>query len=560
MKKIGQFFKTNWKKLLVLIVVIAVIAGIVYLGFRAYDKYKDNLLNDPSWLSQNISLEKNSEGVYEVKKDEKISIFTINYQDVIEKKIEELKDQADYSLDSPLIIYNPYGTGNLSYYIYYTSDNDSKLDYTIKTDGYSDFKETLTSDLNKTKEYQLIGFVPGEVNTLTLIETGSNGDEKEKSYTITTPKITGDIDSKLEVVDGNESADELTDGLYAVLGHDKNYNSNIYLYDNEGVLREEFVLDSYRADRIIFDGNYMYYAYNKKGIVKVNKFGKIEKFYDLGNYTMHHDMVYDEDNNRFVILVNENGADTIEDVIITVDLDSGNVEKILDMKDLLPEFYLNAVKPEGKNTYGGYELDWIHLNSLSLIGNDIVLSSRELSTIIYISNAYTDPSVKYLLTDESVTEDTSYGDLLYEKVGDFVSQAGQHSITYYTDDDLDDGEYYLYMFNNNYQGARTRPNFDWSNYPGTGTYNEGETSYFYQYKVNENDKTYELVKSFSIPYSSIVSDVEILDDDGNIVVGSGKDNSFGEYDNDGNLIRQFNYNSKKYAYRVFKYKFNNLFD
>ena len=61
--------------------------------------------------------------------------------------------------------------------------------------------------------------------------------------------------------------------------------------------------------------------------------------------------------------------------------------------------------------------------------------------------------------------------------------------TYYTGDDLDNGEYYLYLFNNNYQGARTRPNFDQSNYPGTGTYNEGETSFFYQYKVNENDKT-----------------------------------------------------------------------
>lgn len=127
----------------------------------------------------------------------------------------------------------------------------------------------------------------------------------------------------------------------------------------------------------------MHYAYNKKGIVKVNDLGKIEKFYDLGNYTMHHDMVYDEDNNRFVILVNEDNT--------------GKVKKILDMKDLLPEFYLNAVKPEGKNTYGDYELDWIHMNSLSLIGDDIVLSSRELSTIIYISNAYTDPSVKYLL-------------------------------------------------------------------------------------------------------------------------------------------------------------------
>ena len=530
MKRIGQFFKKHWKKFLLAIIIIAIIAGIIYLSFRAYDRYRKNLLTDPAWIRENVNFVENNEGVYEVEKDEEISIFSEDYQNIIEEKIEELKDSADYTLENPLIIHNPYGTGSLSYYLYYT-DSDEDLDYKIETEGYSNFEQEISH--KDSNEYQLVGFVPGETNTLTL----TSGDE-EHEFTITTPKSEADIDTQVEVVEG-DSEEELTDGLYALLGHDKNYNSNIYLYDNEGVLREEFVLDSYRADRIIFEDDYMYYAYNKKGIVKVNDLGKIEEFYDLGKYSMHHDMVYDEDNNRFVILVNEDGTDTIEDVIITVDLDTKEVEKIVDMKDLLPEFYLNAVKPEGKNTYGGYELDWIHLNSLSLIGDDIVLSSRELSTIIYISDAYTEPSVKYLLTDESVTEDTSYGDLLYEKVGDFVSQAGQHSITYYRDDDLEDGEYYLYMFNNNYQGARTRPNFDWSNYPGTGTYNEGETSYFYQYKVNENDKTYELVKSFEIPYSSIVSDVEILDG-GNIVVGSGKDNSYGEYDNDGNLIIQFN--------------------
>ena len=538
MKRIGQFFKKHWKKFLLAIIIIAVIAGIIYLSFRAYDRYRENLLTDPAWIRENVNFVENDEGVYEVEKDEEISIFSEDYQNIIEEKIEELKDKADYTLEDPLLIHNPYGTGSLSYYLYYT-DSDEDLDYKIETEGYSNFEQEISH--KDSNEYQLIGFVPGETNTLTL----TSGDE-EYEFTIITPKSEADIDTQVEVVEG-DSEEELTDGLYALLGHDKNYNSNIYLYDNDGVLREEFVLDSYRADRIIFDDDYMYYAYNKKGIVKVNDLGKIEEFYDLGKYSMHHDMVYDEDNNRFVILVNEDGTDTIEDVIITVDLDTKEVEKIVDMKDLLPEFYLNAVKPEGKNTYGGYELDWIHLNSLSLIGDDIVLSSRELSTIIYISDAYTEPSVKYLLTDESVTEDTSYGDLLYEKVGDFVSQAGQHSITYYTDETLEDGEYYLYMFNNNYQGARTRPNFDWSNYPGTGTYNEGETSYFYQYKVNENDKTYELVKSLIL-------------DGGNVVVGSGKDNSYGEYDNDGNLIRQFNYNSKKYAYRVFKYEFNNLFD
>ena len=163
-----------------------------------------------------------------------------------------------------------------------------------------------------------------------------------------------------------------------------------------------------------------------------------------------------------------------------------------------------------------------------------------------------------MITDPSMVEGTSYASLLYEKKGDFVSQAGQHSITYYKDDSLDDGEYYLFMFNNNYGAATTRPDFEWSNYPGVGSYNEGETSYFYEYLVNENDKSYELVKSFKVPYSSIVSSVELMDN-GNIVIGSGKDNSFEEYDNDGNLIRKFDYSAKKYAYRVFKYSYDNLF-
>ncbi|HIS39180.1 MAG TPA: aryl-sulfate sulfotransferase [Candidatus Onthousia faecavium] len=53
----------------------------------------------------------------------------------------------------------------------------------------------------------------------------------------------------------------------------------------------------------------------------------------------------------------------------------------------------------------GYESDWIHLNSLYL-ADDIVLSSRKFSTIIYISSAYTNSIVKYLLTDKSATEKT----------------------------------------------------------------------------------------------------------------------------------------------------------
>ena len=58
-------------------------------------------------------------------------------------------------------------------------------------------------------------------------------------------------------------------------------------------------------------------------------------------------MVYDQD--QLVILASENGADTIEDLVIILDLTTGEINKIIDMKNLLPEFYLTAVKPEGGN-------------------------------------------------------------------------------------------------------------------------------------------------------------------------------------------------------------------
>ena len=112
------------------------------------------------------------------------------------------------------------------------------------------------------------------------------------------------------------------------------------------------------------------------------------------------------------------------------------------------------------------------------------------------------------------------------------------------------------MYNNNYQGARTRPKFNWKNYKGTGTYEKGSNSYYYKYLVNDENKTYELVDQVALPYSSIVSSVEEFKN--HLVTSSGMSHCFDEYDQEGKLIRQFNYTSKKYAYRVFKYDFKNI--
>ena len=52
--------------------------------------------------------------------------------------------------------------------------------------------------------------------------------------------------------------------------------------------------------------------------------------------------------------------------------------------------------------------------------------------------------------------------MLLTQNGDFTLQGGQHSVTYVEDDSLEDGQYYLYMFNNNIGFSESQPDFSWS--------------------------------------------------------------------------------------------------
>ena len=51
------------------------------------------------------------------------------------------------------------------------------------------------------------------------------------------------------------------------------------------------------------------------------------------------------------------------------------------------------------------DFDWMHINSLSLIGDDsLILSSRETSSIIKISDIYGSPTVDYLISSDQFWE------------------------------------------------------------------------------------------------------------------------------------------------------------
>lgn len=555
--------KNILKKILILLLIIVLAVFLYKIINKAYtEKLKENM-KDETWLKENVDITEDfsiGSNVLSVNKLSDIDIYSGVYQKVIDEKINDLKNSKEYTLDDPLLIYNAYGTNSSSINIYFNTDEESYLKYTVdcSDEEINDYTKVLyngeKNNLTTKHEYQITGLVAGEEQEV-IFKLYNEKDEiiDESKITVFMPE--SKVDTKLEVTEG-ESSEELEDGLYAVLGHDKSFNSNIYLYDNDGILRSEIPLNSYRADRILqIDGN-MFYSYTKRSFALVDKLGKVIKTYKIDGYYMHHDYIYDENTNNLIILANKDDADTIEDRVIALNLDTGETKEIINMQDFANDFYKTAIQPEDGNTYGGDELDWIHLNSLSLNGTDLVLSSREFSTIFCISNIYNSPTLKYVIGDETIYEGTSLEDYALNKEGDFISQSGQHTITYQLNDNLQDGQYYLIMYNNNYAASRTRPDFNWEPFVGAGNYTEGEASKYYKYLVDENNKTFTLVDSFDTDYSSVVSSVQQLDK--NIVTSSGMDNSFSEFDSNHVLIRRFSYSSKKYAYRVFKYNFNNF--
>lgn len=345
----------------------------------------------------------------------------------------------------------------------------------------------------------------------------------------------------------------MEDGLYVVLGNDSEALDFMYYYDNNGVLRGEVPILGYRSHRLLFEDDKMYYSISETKMAQVDRLGQVTNVYDLGQYKLHHDYVFD-DNGDLWILASDSKGDSVEDMVIKLNISTGDVEKVLDLGELFPDYKASCVE----NADG--ELDWMHINTIQWLGDEeVILSSRETSTILKITDLYEEPKVGYMIGVEGFWKDTAYAELLLEKNGEFVSQGGQHAVTYVEDAGLPDGQYYLYMFNNNIGVSQSRPEYDWAEAienVQSKPY-EGTTSMYYKYLVDENAGTYELVDSFDVPYSGYVSSVQDMEH--NTVVDSGFAGIFGEYDEEHQLIRQFTMEKEKFIYRVFKYDFEGYY-
>ena len=446
--------------------------------------------------------------------------------------------------------------------MYFKTDDECNVSYTISAEGYDDFLKTLNNSNNNgyttEHEYLLVGIVPGTTNNITVTLTDANENIIDTlNWSYDAPKLLGSEDNvQLEVTTGN-SSEPLSDGLYAMLGNrtaeDNEEVDFILLYDNNGTIRSEIPITSYRSCRIIFDDDMMYYSISTSKIAGMNRLGQVTEIFNTGDYKLHHDYIWGGEND-LLVLASKNDAKTEEDIIISIDRDTGDVSEIIDLKDLFTNYFNTLNIDEDSDE----ALDWMHINSIQLINDDsIIISSRETSSIIKIDNIYDQPTVDYMIGSKTFWQESGYNDLVLEQIGDFSLNAGQHCVTYQEDDSLADGQYYLYFYNNNNTVCSTR-DYDYSNetnYEGASIGVNGEQSYYDKYLVDEKSGTFELVNRISVTYSGYVSSVQELDD--NIIVDSGSAFEASEFDSNNQLIQTVIGTGDTWWYRVFKYDFNN---
>ena len=488
-------------------------------------------------------------------------IYNENYQNQIYQQIEKYKIMNKYTSDNPLLIENPFGTNTTGIYVYFITETDCKVSYTISCKGYEDFSRTLntntTSGFTKEHEYLLIGAIPGAKNTITLHINNKNNQEIDSiSWSYQAPKLQGGNEYVTVDTTTYDTTSPLSNGLYTVLGNDVTEESDVLaymrLYDNNGIIRSEIPIISYRSHRLLFKDNTMYMSVSSTLIVGIDQIGYVSKFYDTGSYKLHHDYIFD-DNNNLIVLASEKNAETSEDKIIMIDHESGEVSELVDLIELFPNYYKTTTLPKNAE-----DLDWMHINSLELVNNDsLIISSRETSTIIKLNDIYKNVKIDYMIGSNNFWQDSGYSDLLLTKIGDFSMQAGQHCVTYQEDDSLENGIYYLYLYNNNLATSLTPPDYNWQeddNYQNAYFNLKKGTSYYYKYLINENNRTVELVNAIPVDYSGYVSSVQELEN--NIIIDSGMAMTWGEYDNYGTLIKKFTTTGGKFIYRVFKYDYN----
>ena len=506
-----------------------------------------------------------------------VATYNVEKQAAIKEQLDADYAAGTYDETAPFVEADPFGTDTLSCYVRFATADPVTVSYEVagrkKTSDspkVAAFSRTPRGGdtLATEHEFKVIGLIPGHKNTVTLTCTAQDGSSRTSTFTVKTPALKGEEEERLAVTAG-ESNTPLADGLFTILGNDSSKLDFMYLYDNAGQIRGEVPIIGYRSHRLLFPGDgSMIMSVSTTKMAQINAIGQVVNVWSTGDYELHHDYTFDDDGSLLVLASHagseadldvDRAADkdkgervNVEDLVIKIDVTTGDVSLVVDLGDIFPD-----LKARAKVASDG-DLDWIHINTIQWLGGGtVLLSSRETSTVIKLTDIYGTPTVDWLMGSPDFWAASGFEDKLLQAQGDFSLNAGQHSVTYLpSSDTATTGRYQVLLYDNNFGAAESYPKFDWGQLGAAVVtdYSKGTHSFGRIFTVDETARTYELQEQIAAPFSGYVSSAQRVGNSNSMLVASGQAKTFTEYDRYGLPIATYEMEAEKYIYRVYKYE------
>ena len=417
----------------------------------------------------------------------------ITYQSNLEEKFKI----DGYTIDNPNIILDPYDASPLTALVLFETDDE--VEPTITIVG----KDELTTYTYKSKKSNMhylpiYGLYADYENTI-IIEYG----DVRKEITIKTNPLPDNFILPTSIKADKE---KLSNDLYFftpssrgyTCAYDTNGDVRLYLTNyaiwNINKLKNGHMLVS--TERLI---NAPYYM---TGLYEIDMFGKIYNEYSLeGGY--HHDYYEMPNGNLLVASDNFNSDEgTVEDYIVEIDRQNGNIVKKFDLKSILN---MEDGKSENWSSY-----DWFHNNAVWYDDktNSITLSGRHQDAVINIS--YETGNLNWIIGD-STNWSSEYQKYFFKPVGDnFEWQWSQHAA-------MITPKGYVFLFDNGNNKSKIKENY----VSAENSYSRGV-----MYKIDTNNMTIEQIYEYgkergSEFYSPYISDVDYLDENHYIIHSGG---------------------------------------
>ena len=418
---------------------------------------------------------------------------------LIETQIKQEKEfkVEGATIDEPNIYLNPYGISPLTALITFETESAVSPKVTIKgKDNLTTYSHTFES---KTEHYlPIYGLYADTENEVTIEYEGV-----KKTITIKTEALPEDM---ILPTDITADKSKLSNDLYFFTPSSSGYtvaydvNGDVRWYLNIYAIWEINRLDNghllVSTERLINSPYYM------TGLYEIDLLGKIYKEYSLeGGY--HHDY-FEMENGNFLVASDNFASDegTVEDYIVEIDRNTGEIVKRFDLKDILNE-------EDGKSENWS-EYDWFHNNSVwyDKNTNSITLSGRHQDAVINID--YDTGELNWIIGDPTNWSE-DYQKYFFTPVGDdFEWQWSQHAA-------MITPEGYVFIFDNGNNKSKNKDEY----VPASKSYSRGV-----MYKIDTEKMTIEQVFEYgkergSDFYSPYISDVDYLAKDHYIIHSGG---------------------------------------